>query len=381
MNADRALIGIRGHLIDTPRMGELRSRRDGALIIDSGLIAEVGDYETLKRKPRKQEVRWLHSRQVAVFPGLIDLHTHLPQYPVVAKGHMQLLPWLREYIFPLERDFNAERAAKEAPAFFHELARHGTTTAMIYSSASEESTEIAFQAAEKSGLRVIMGAMMMDFHSFGDVLPLKQAAASLAESERLCKKWNCASGGRIHYAFSPRFAICCSEELMRGAAHLAREHGAYIQTHLAENLEEIANVRHLFPEAKDYTDVYHKSGLLTPFTVLGHCVHLSKREIAVLAETGAAVAHCPSANFFLNSGIMPLDRILTPGIKMGHRQRRGRWVRSWTCGVSCARPSRRRRRARFSSRACVRAAAIRGALFRDARRSRGAPHGRTHRHA
>jgi guanine deaminase len=316
MNSDGALLGIRGHLIDTPERGKVRSVRDGAIVIESGLIAEVGDYDALSRKPRKQELRWLHSSHVAVFPGLIDLHTHLPQYPVVAKGHLPLLPWLRDHIFPTERDFTAARAAKESAMFFRTLAHHGTTTAMCYCTSSEAATEAVFQEAEKSGQRLILGAMMMDV-DVGQGIELSPLANTLAASDRLCRKWNGAAKGLIRYAFSPRFAVCCTEDLMRGAADLAGRHGAFIQTHLSENREELEKVREIFPRAKDYTDVYHQCGLLTERTMLGHCIHLSDREIGVLSETGSNAAHCPTANLFLQSGIMPLEQLERRGVRIG----------------------------------------------------------------
>ncbi len=318
MTSEPTLLGIRGWLIDAPDYdGALRSWSDGALIIDGGLIAEVGDYDSLSKKPRSQPVRWLHSNRVAIFPGLIDLHSHIPQYPAVARGESSLLPWLRQHIFPLEREFTGPRGRREAAAFFAELARQGTTTAMLYSAIFEDSCEAAFDAAAKSGLRVIMGKMMMDVGSYGALQPSKILSISLHESERLCKTWHGAADGLIEYAVSPRFAVSCSEKLMRAAAELAAKYHTYIQTHLAENTEEIEKVKHLFPWAADYTDVYDQCGLLTPRTVLGHCIHLSPREREAIAAQNAAIAHCPTANLFLRSGIMPLDAMRAAGLKIG----------------------------------------------------------------
>jgi guanine deaminase len=311
------LFGLRGFLIDAPEYGKLRSWSDGALVIDDGRIAEIGDYDTLFRKPRPQTVRWLHSKRVAIFPGLIDLHAHVPQYPAVARGTTELLPWLRTQIFPLEREFTGPKGRREAGAFFPELARHGTTTAMLYTAIYEDSTEAAFHAAANSGLRIIMGKMMMDVGSYGNLQPTKVVSISLHESERLCKTWHGAANGLIEYAFSPRFAVACSEKLMRGAGELAAKYGAYIQTHLAENREEIEKVRNQFTWAKDYTEVYEKCGLLGPRTVLGHCLHLSDREREALAASGASVAHCPSANLFLRSGILPLEKVRAAGLRIG----------------------------------------------------------------
>lgn len=335
------LLGLRGQVLDSPSFGQLRSWTDGAVIFDpaAGTIAELGDYDPLFRRRRERPVRWLEpgtgsaagpSAATGLFsstptpapariicPGLIDVHAHLPQYPSSALGQGELLPWLREYIFPLEREFDAARSREDAPRFFHALARHGTTTAMLYAAIYDESCEAAFHAAEQSGLRITLGKVMMDVGSYGDLPPEKIASISLAQSERLCRRWHGANGGLLAYAFSPRFAVSCSEKLMRAAAELAADHHAPIQTHLAENLAELERVRQLFPNALDYTDVYDRCGLLTPRTVLGHCLHLSDRELDTLAERGAKVAHCPTANFFLNSGLLPLDRIRRAGIGVG----------------------------------------------------------------
>lgn len=312
-----SLLGIRGYVIDAPEFGVLRGRRDGAVIVENGRIAAVGDFEELRRSPRAAQVRWADSGNVAVFPGLIDCHTHLPQYPAVARGQDALLPWLRENIFPIEREFTGPKAREEAPRFFHELARHGTTTAMVYAAIYEDSCDVGFEAAERSGLRVILGKMMMDLGSYGTLQPKKILSVSLLESERLCRKWHGAAQGRLEYAFSPRFAVTCSEKLMRSAAELATQFGAYIQTHLAENREEIEKVRNLYMSARDYTDVYEHAGLLTPKTMLGHCIHLQPREIQAIAAARAAVAHCPTSNLYLGSGLIHLDRIRAAGIPVG----------------------------------------------------------------
>lgn len=310
------VLGLRGFLIDAPEFGTLRSRRNGAVIIDKGRIAAIGDYEDLRRLQR-QPIDWIDRRAVAIFPGLIDCHTHLPQYSAVARGESELLPWLRQHIFPVEREFTGPKARAEAPQFFHELARHGTTTAMVFTAIYEDSCEVGFEAAKESGLRVIMGKMMMDIGSYGQLQPKKVLSVSLMESERLCRKWHRSEDGRLEYAFSPRFAVTCSEKMMRSAAELAARFDAYLQTHLAENREEIEKVHHLYMWASDYTHVYEKAGLLTPKTMLGHCIHLNPREIAAIASAQSSIAHCPSSNLFLGSGLFKLDQLLKAGISIG----------------------------------------------------------------
>ncbi|MEA3186368.1 MAG: guanine deaminase [Chthoniobacter sp.] len=317
MTSPAPLIGIRGHLLDTPERGQLRARDEGAIVIENGLIAEIGDYGTLSQKPRPEPVRWIGSEHVAVFPGLIDLHTHLPQYPAIARGQSELLPWLRRYIFPLEREFTGPKARQECARFFAELARHGTTTAMIYTAIFEDSCDAAFEVAQASGARAIIGKMMMDVGSYGELPVEKILETSLAQSERLCQKWHGADQGRLSYAFSPRFALSCSREMMCAAATLANRHGAYIQTHLSENLGELASVREMCAWSEDYAGVYEKCGLFGPRTVLGHAIHLSDRELGAIANSGANIAHCPTANFFLSSGIMQLDRALDASVGVG----------------------------------------------------------------
>ena len=316
MQSDSSPFGLRGFLIDAPEFGALRGRPNGALIIDKGKIMEIGDYDDLRRL-RPNSMPWIDRRGAAIFPGLIDCHTHLPQYSVVARGESELLPWLRQHVFPVEREFTGPKARTETPLFFRELVRNGTTTVMAYAAIYEDSCDVAFEAARQCGVRAIIGKMMMDLGSYGQLQPKKILSISLLESERLCRKWHRAEDGRLEYAFSPRFAVTCSEKLMRGAAELAARLEAYLQTHLAENREELEKVHHLYMSARDYTHVYEKCGMLTPRTVLGHCIHLNPREVAAIAAAQSSVAHCPSSNLFLGSGLMKLDELLKAGINVG----------------------------------------------------------------
>jgi guanine deaminase len=317
MQSDTSRFGLRGFLIDAPDFGALRGWPNGAVLIENGRITQVGDYDDVRRLHPPSSISWIDRRPAAIFPGLIDCHTHLPQYSVVARGESELLPWLRQHIFPVEREFTGPKARAEAPLFFQELARNGTTTVMAYAAIYEDSCGVGFEAAQQSGVRTILGKMMMDLGSYGQIQPKKVLSISLLESERLCRKWHRAADGLLEYAFSPRFAVTCSEKLMRGATELAARFGAYLQTHLAENREELEKVHHLHMTARDYTHVYEKCGLLTSHTVLGHCIHLNPREIAAIAVAQSSVAHCPTSNLFLGSGLMKLDQLLKAGINIG----------------------------------------------------------------
>ncbi len=312
-----------GHVIDAPRWGVLRSFPDGAVVVEGRRIVAVGPREEVRRAWIDAElVPWPDDVRPVILPGLIDVHAHLPQYPAVARVEKSLLPWLQRHVFPLERDFRAGRSAlrEEADAFFAELAAHGTTTAMLYAAVWGESCHTAFEAAEASGLRVIMGKVMMDVGSYGigsDQPAERTRRISLAECAWLISQWHGRDEGRLQYAVTPRFAVTCSHRLMLEAAKLARDHGCHVQTHLSENRDEIRTVAALFPKAKHYTGVYHRTGLLGPRSVLAHCLHLSKDEVKMLADSGAAVAHCPTSNFFLHSGLCPVDQLRRAGLRLG----------------------------------------------------------------
>jgi guanine deaminase len=309
------VILYRAHLLDAPELGRLRSVPDGALVVDdAGGIADAGAYSDLASRHAGIEVRDL--RPHWILPGLVDLHVHLPQYDSVALDGLELLPWLETHIFPGEARFaDASLATAAAGRFFGDALAWGTTTAVVYATIHAEATDAAFRVAEARGLRCVMGKVLMDRHA---PEALREATdAALAQSEELIKRWHGAAGGRLHYALAPRFAPMCSPELMRGAGALSDKHGAFIQTHLSENREELAWVASLFPEAANYTDVYARHGLLNGRTLLGHGIHLDGAERAAIRVAGASIVHCPTSNAFLASGIMPLRRWLEEGLAVG----------------------------------------------------------------
>ena len=189
---------------------------------------------------------------------------------------------------------------------------------MLYGAVFEPSLDAAFRAAEAHGIRAVIGKVMMDRVSYDDTLSSARVLdASLRQSADLCARWHMRDDGRLRYAFTPRFAVSCGPDMLRKSAELARETGAYWQTHVAEDRNEIREVARLFPDAVDYLDVYDQAGGLGPRTILAHAIHLSDREIARIAETDAAIAHCPASNLFLASGAMPLARYLAAGIRVG----------------------------------------------------------------
>ena len=261
----------------------------------------------------------LDVRPHVLMPGLIDLHAHLPQIPHAGLGSgLDLLTWLDRYIFPLERAYDRSVAERQAPLALRACAAAGTTTVVAYAALWEDSTDAVFAAAEDHGIRAVIGKVMMDRLSYDtDIDPREILETSLRQSDDLASRWHGADGGRLSYAFTPRFAVTCSADMLRESATLAARHGAYWQTHLSEDAGEIAEVARLFPEARDYLDVYDRAGALGARTILAHAIHLSPREVQRLVESEARVAHCPASNLFLSSGMMPLGRYRAAGMRVG----------------------------------------------------------------
>ncbi|MFA6030497.1 MAG: guanine deaminase [Elusimicrobiota bacterium] len=297
-----------GAVLTFDRRGKLRYWPHAELRTDArGRIAAL---RPLKAKGARKPSRLL-------IPGLIDAHCHVSQYPAVACDGLPLLPWLARHIFPLEERFRGPAARARIRRFFRELAAHGTTFAALYTSIWQDSTDACFEEAERSGLRVVMGKVMMDRHSYGTRSTTLKGEnlteVSIRQSCELCERWHGRAGGRLQYAFTPRFALSCSMELMREAGRLARRYGAWVQTHLSENRDEVAAVRRAFPSCRSYADVYARAGLLGPRTLLAHCVWLSDAELRKVASSGSTIVHCPTSNAFLGSGILDLARARRAG--------------------------------------------------------------------
>jgi guanine deaminase len=308
---------LRARILTPLAAGGSRYEPDGAIGVDaSGRINVVGQWTA---GPEADDLPIIDLRPLVVLPGMVDLHMHLPQLPNAGVGAgLDLLTWLDRYIFPLEREFDAPTAERVVPAAFRAMAAAGTTTALMYGAVFEPSLDVAFRAAEAHGIRAIIGKVMMDRLTYDDRLPAdKVLEVSLRQSADLCARWHGRDDGRLQYAFTPRFAVSCTADMLRESATLARQTGAYWQTHLSEDVHELREVARLFPDAIDYVDVYDRAGGLGPRTVLAHAIHLSDREIARIAETDTALAHCPASNFFLASGGMPLAPYRAAGIRVG----------------------------------------------------------------
>ena len=288
-------------------------------VYDPGYLFISGqEVEGLSRedpRARMPSAQFLDLGNKIIVPGFVDTHVHLPQFAIMGIGKGELLEWLRNDTFPEEARFaDSEYAGKISQQFFDSLVANGTTTAVIYCSVHEQATRIAFAAAQTKGVRAFIGKVMMDRNS-PDFL-LEQTSDSIAASQRLFDEWDGADNGRLRYVFTPRFAGSCSMELMKRVGEMARERRAFVQSHLSENVDEIAWIRSLFPEYPSYAAVYDAAGILGERSIMGHCIHLSADEISLLSRTRTKVAFCPYSNRTLHSGTMPYWKLRDAGLNI-----------------------------------------------------------------
>ena len=227
---------------------------------------------------------------------------------------MDLLSWLNNYIFAEEqKSLDQIYSRKLATEFFHELISCGTTTSVVYVAPYRLACESAFEIAADMGIRAFIGQTLMDINCPETMC--QKTERLLQEAFDLYHRWH-DKNKLLDYIFSPRFAPVCSSLLMKEIGLFAQKNDAYVQTHLSENINELMLIKKLFPDYKHYTDVYKNHLLLTPKTLLGHCIHVSDQELDIIRDTKCKIIHCPDSNFFLHSGIFPLQRINKKGISI-----------------------------------------------------------------
>lgn len=282
---------------------ELVFDTDGLLVVGSdGRIAAVGDYAKLRHQYPDVPIAHYPNRILA--PGFVDMHTHYPQMDVMASPADGLLPWLNDYTFPEESKFSDPQHAAQAADFFtDELLRNGVTTALCFSTSHEVSVEALFHAALRKNMRIMTGLCLMDQHAPAPVLSGDKA---LQISDALIQKWH--GKNRLGYAITPRFVPSCSEALLHGAGELAAAYPeVWIQSHLAENKDEVAWVQSLYPSARSYAAVYEQFGLLRHRAVYAHGIYLDDADRALFVQRGASIAVSPTSNLFLGSGFFDYD--------------------------------------------------------------------------
>jgi guanine deaminase len=288
----------RARILTPASGGGWRDWPDGRLDVKGGRIASVAPW-------RRSAGEYVDLRPHILFPGLVDTHAHVPQLPVCGVHPDSLLEWLRKWTFPLETRFRGERARELSRRFVHEMLAHGTTTAALYTSAWPDSVEACFEAAEAAGVHAWIGPPLMDVGAYRRVTTRRV----LNEAARLAKLDRPA----LRFAVTPRFALSCTRELLEGCGDLARERGLPVQTHLAEQVPECEAVRQRF--GQEYLDVYEQAGLVGPRSLFAHAIWLSARDWRRLRD--CAVAHCPTSNVFLGSGVMNWRRAVTTRLGLG----------------------------------------------------------------
>jgi guanine deaminase len=303
--------GYRGRIIHHLDGSGVVDIVDGLLIVDGGRVVSYGPNTDCFTG----DVIDLGEDRL-IIPGLVDVHSHIPQLDCRGKHGSTLLDWLDRYIFPAEKAFSDIHVVDDvATRFFKKLILNGTTSSCLYATIHETATDRCFEIAKASGLRCAIGKVMMDSNA-PDGLS-ESTTDSLRASEALCAKWHGAEGGRLRYAFTPRFAPTCSYDLMRETGKMARESGAYLQTHIAETKGENALVAELFPQFNDYVELFESADCLGPKTILAHAIYLSDDEFKRLSKSESRIAHCPTSNFFLKSGWMPAAKVESAGIEYG----------------------------------------------------------------
>lgn len=310
-------VALRGRLLwyvaDPAEQGPAARRyvEDGLLVIVDGRVRAAGEAaELLRGLPPGTRID--DHRPHLVLPGFIDAHIHFPQTQVVASYGAQLLDWLARYTFVEEQRFaDPGHAAANARFFLDELLANGTTTAVVYGTVHAASAEALFAESERRGTRMVAGKVLMDRGAPPGLLDT--AESGYRDSKALIARWH--GRGRQSYAVSPRFALTSTEAQLAAAGALAREHpDCHVQTHISENLAEVAAVAAAFPGERDYTAVYERFGLLRRGSLMGHCLHLSADEVARFATAGAVAVFCPTSNLFLGSGLFDGARMREAGV-------------------------------------------------------------------
>ncbi|MBP6404597.1 MAG: guanine deaminase [Proteobacteria bacterium] len=277
------------------------------------VVRAVGAYSALAANYPGVTVEDLRGKLIA--PGFVDLHIHFPQTDVIGSPAEGLLPWLENYTFPHESRFaDAAYAQDVATVFLDELQRNGVTTALAFCTSHPSSVDALMGAARQRGLRMIAGKVLQDRHSPDGVRD--DTEQSLADTEALINRWH--GHGRLGYAITPRFAPSCTPAQLRGAGALAAKYpGVWIQSHVAENRDEIRWARELFPDARSYLAVYDDFGLMRERAIYAHCIHFDDEDRALMRATGAAAAVSPTSNLFLGSGFFDYEGAERIGFRYG----------------------------------------------------------------
>ena len=302
-----------GNPMTHPWEDVVRVNSTGGVLVEDGLIKAVGDAEEIRRANPQAEITDYGDH--LVMPGFIDAHVHYPQTAIIASWGKQLIDWLNAYTFPEEMRLSDPDYARQIADRYLELTlAQGTTTVCSYATIHPHSVTAFFEAAAARNLRTVAGKTCMDRNAPAGLCDTAHSAYD--DSKTLLQKWH--GTGRTQYAITPRFSPTSTPEQLEALGALWSEHpDCLMQTHLSEQIPEIAWVAELFPQARDYLDTYEMFGLLGARAVFGHAIHLEPREIDRISESGAALVHCPTSNTFIGSGLMDVAALVARQIPVG----------------------------------------------------------------
>jgi guanine deaminase len=303
----------RGNPMTHPWEEAVHVNSNGAVLIEDGRVTAVGDRDHLRATHAQTEV--VDYGQRLICPGFVDAHVHYPQTAIIASWGKQLIDWLNTYTFPEEMQFSDPAYARHSADTYLDLAlAHGTTTVCSYATIHPVSVDAFFEAARSRNMRVLAGKTCMDRNAPEGLRDTAQSAYD--DSKALLQRWH--GKARLQYAITPRFSPTSTPEQLAALGALWSEFpDCLMQTHLSEQVPEINWVRDLYPDARDYLDTYEMHGLIGPRAVYGHAIHLEPREVDRIAETGAALVHCPTSNSFIGSGLMDVAGLAARSITLG----------------------------------------------------------------
>ena len=307
---------LKGNICHTPEKDRLEIREDAYVVCGEGLCR--GIFDTIPDKYLGMEI--IDCAGKLIIPGLVDLHTHAPQFAYRGTGmDEELMGWLERYAFPEESRYaDTGYAARAYRIVTEKLKRGATTRVVMFATIHPEATLILMDCMEKSGVVSYIGKVNMDRNASPE-LTEESAARSAEDTRRFIRE--CASRGyrRTKPIITPRFVPCCTDELMEALGRIRKEYGLPVQSHLSENPEEIEFVRELAPEAAFYGDAYDRFGLFGKDgrTVMAHCVYSPPEEVQRMLDNGVWIAHCPGSNMNIASGIAPVRHYLERGLRIG----------------------------------------------------------------
>ena len=284
-----------------------------AVLLQDGRISAVGTLPALVAQAPNADIH--NHADALITAGFVDAHVHYPQTAMIASWGKRLIDWLNSYTFPEEMRFDDPAyAALIAERYLDLTLSNGTTTLASYCTSHPCSVNAFFTAAQNRGLRAVAGKTCMDRNAPAALLDTPQSAYD--DSKALLEKWHGVD--RLSYAITPRFSPTSSPEQLESLGALWAEHPkCLMQTHLSEQIDEIAWVKSLYPTARDYLDTYEAHGLLGARGLYGHAIHLEPRERDRLAEVGAALIHCPTSNTFIGSGLFDMAARIAEGQRVG----------------------------------------------------------------